>query len=287
MQIYNSFFISQIKTPIFFSATEKYLRGRVVRLKIYCYFCCRNAGVPGLEAGAEMIPLTPDTDNADTGSCRFSRILHMLPMRGLRVKTRVPLSSYSLGKNIAYGQTTLPGRTVYSRFRPLRGAGIQADIKTCAALGVYAMTALTALTAQNTLGVRSVMPAGPAMLRAQLEAVLDDITPDAVKVGMVPDAASAKVIAGCIETYRLGNIVLDPVMAATSGHSLAGIDVLDAMRDSLFPLADIITPNLPEASAIASRAISRATTADALCLLDMTGAGGVLLKGAMTHRQTH
>ena len=121
MQIYNSFFISQIKTPIFFSATEKYLRGRVVRLKIYCYFCCRNAGVPGLEAGAEMIPLTPDTDNADTGSCRFSRILHMLPMRGLRVKTRVPLSSYPLGKNIAYGQTTLPGRTVYSRFRPLRG----------------------------------------------------------------------------------------------------------------------------------------------------------------------
>ena len=162
---------------------------------------------------------------------------------------------------------------------PSGGAGIQADIKTCAALGVYAMTALTALTAQNTLGVRSVMPAGPAMLRAQLEAVLDDITPDAVKIGMVPDAASAKVIAGCIETYRLGNIVLDPVMAATSGHSLAGIDVLDAMWDSLFPLADIITPNLPEASAIAGRAISRATTADALCLLEMTGAGGVLLKG--------
>lgn len=113
---------------------------------------------------------------------------------------------------------------------PSGGAGIQADIKTCAALGVYAMTALTALTAQNTLGVRSVMPAGPAMLRAQLEAVLDDITPDAVKIGMVPDAASVEVIAGCIETYRLGNIVLDPVMAATSGHSLAGSDVLDAMR---------------------------------------------------------
>lgn len=162
---------------------------------------------------------------------------------------------------------------------PSGGAGIQADIKTCAALGVYAMTAITAVTAQNTLGVRGFNAVGVDMLAAQLDAVLTDITPDAVKIGMIPDAPSARVIAVKLREYGLRNIVLDPVMVATSGDSLSGEGVIDVMRQELFPLADMLTPNLPEASVILCRQVPAASEEDACRLLEMTGARSVLMKG--------
>lgn len=162
---------------------------------------------------------------------------------------------------------------------PSGGAGIQADIKTCAALGVYAMTAITAVTAQNTLGVRGFNAVGVDMLAAQLDAVLSDITPDAVKIGMIPDAPSARLIAEKLREYELRNIVLDPVMVATSGDSLSGEGVIDVMRQELFPLADMLTPNLPEASVILGREVDSAVAEDACLMVELTGARSVLIKG--------
>lgn len=162
---------------------------------------------------------------------------------------------------------------------PSGGAGIQADIKTCAALGVYAMTAITAVTAQNTLGVRGFNAVGVDMLAAQLDAVLSDITPDAVKIGMIPDAPSARLIAAKLREYELRNIVLDPVMVATSGDSLSGEGVIDVMRQELFPLADMLTPNLPEASVILGRKVDSAVAEDACLMVELTGARSVLIKG--------
>ncbi len=131
------------------------------------------------------------------------------------------------------------------------GAGIQADIKTCSALGVYAMTAITAVTAQNTRGVDSFRAVEPDLLKAQLKAVLADVKPDAVKIGMIPDAASVEIIAGVIGRHRLHNVVVDPVMVATSGSTLSTDDAIEAMKTLLFPKADLITPNIDEASRLA------------------------------------
>lgn len=159
------------------------------------------------------------------------------------------------------------------------GAGIQADMKTCSALGVYGMTAVTAVTAQNTMGVRGVWLVDPEGVRAQIEAVMDDIRPDAVKIGMIPDAGCAEAIADCLERYAPANVVVDPVMVATSGDALSTGSVLETMRRRLFALSDLITPNLPEASAILGREADEADEAAVLELLAATGAGGVLLKG--------
>lgn len=131
------------------------------------------------------------------------------------------------------------------------GAGIQADIKTCCALGVYAMTAITAVTAQNTRGVDSFRAVEPDLLKAQLKAVISDVKPDAVKVGMIPDATSVEIIAGVIGRHKLHNVVVDPVMVATSGSTLSSDEAVDAMKTLLFPKADIITPNIDEASRLA------------------------------------
>ena len=140
------------------------------------------------------------------------------------------------------------------------GAGIQADLKTMTAHGVYGMSALTALTAQNTTGVTDILAVPPAFLAAQMNAVFTDIPPDAVKIGMVADAALIRVIAEKLTEYRAHNIVLDPVMVATSGARLIAEEAVDALRTELIPRADIITPNIPEAEVLAATDIKN--TAD-------------------------
>lgn len=138
------------------------------------------------------------------------------------------------------------------------GAGIQADIKTMMANGVYAMSAVTALTAQNTAGVAGIMEAEPEFLGQQLDCVFTDIRPDAVKIGMVSSPGLIAVIADKLIQYKAENIVLDPVMVATSGASLISSDAVNGLKKKLIPLADILTPNIPEAEVLSGMHISSA-----------------------------
>lgn len=126
------------------------------------------------------------------------------------------------------------------------GAGIQADIKTMTMNGVYAMSAVTALTAQNTLGVTAILEATPEFLGQQLDAVFEDIRPDAVKVGMVSSAGLIEVIGERLSYYEAENIVIDPVMVATSGSRLLKSDSMATLVAKLLPLATVVTPNIPE-----------------------------------------
>ena len=136
------------------------------------------------------------------------------------------------------------------------GAGIQADLKTFLANGVYGMSAITALTAQNTCGVRSVLNSTPEFLRDQLDAIFEDIPPEAVKIGMVSSAELIEVIAERLTHYGAKNIVVDPVMVATSGARLIDEDAIKTLQTKLFPLATVITPNLPELEVIVREKIS-------------------------------
>ena len=129
---------------------------------------------------------------------------------------------------------------------PSGGAGIQADIKTMTANGVYAMTAVTALTAQNTTGVYGVMEVPPEFVASQLDCIFTDIYPDAVKIGMLSSGAIMKTVAEKLKEYKAKHIVLDPVMVATSGGSLMQDEGVCVMQEELFPLAELITPNMPE-----------------------------------------
>ena len=126
------------------------------------------------------------------------------------------------------------------------GAGIQADLKTMLANGVFGMTAIAALTAQNTTGVTMVTNTPPEMLAAQIDAVFEDIPPVAVKIGMVSSAELLTVIADRLTAHNAKNVVLDPVMVATSGAKLIEDDAIAALTSKLFPLATVITPNKPE-----------------------------------------
>ena len=135
------------------------------------------------------------------------------------------------------------------------GAGIQADIKTMSAHGVFAMTAVTALTAQNTTGVTDILDSTPAFLSAQLDAVFTDIFPDAVKIGMVSSAELISVIAQKLRQYGARHIVVDPVMVATSGSRLLREDAVEALKTELLPLAEVATPNIPEAEILADMPI--------------------------------
>lgn len=135
------------------------------------------------------------------------------------------------------------------------GAGIQADIKTMTVNGVFAMSAITALTAQNTTGVTDILESTPEFLAAQLDAVFTDIYPDAVKIGMVASKELIKTIASKLKEYDAKNIVLDPVMVATSGSKLISDDAVQTLCDQLIPLAAIITPNIPEAEVLAEMTI--------------------------------
>lgn len=138
------------------------------------------------------------------------------------------------------------------------GAGIQADIKTMTANGVYAMSAVTALTAQNTTGVTDIMESTPDFLARQLDCVFTDIVPDAVKTGMVASAPLIEVIAAKLRRYGVGNVVVDPVMVATSGARLISEDAVAALKEQLLPLAVVLTPNIPEAEALSGRVVADA-----------------------------
>ena len=131
------------------------------------------------------------------------------------------------------------------------GAGIQADIKTMTANGVYAMSVVTALTAQNTTGVTDILESTPQFLEHQLDAVFTDIFPDAVKIGMVSSADLIAVIADKLAQYGTRHIVVDPVMVATSGAALLRPDAVGALKERLLPLAEVLTPNIPEAELLA------------------------------------
>ncbi len=136
------------------------------------------------------------------------------------------------------------------------GAGIQADIKTMCAHGVFGMTAITAITAQNTLGVTAIQDVSPVVIEAQLDAVFTDIFPDAVKIGMVSSAETIRIIANALKNYNAKNIVLDPVMVATSGARLISEDAIQALKTELIPLADVITPNVYEAEILSGEKIT-------------------------------
>ena len=136
------------------------------------------------------------------------------------------------------------------------GAGIQADLKTMLANGVYGMSAVTALTAQNTQGVRMVQEVSPEFLAAELDAVFEDIRPDAVKIGMVASPALIHVIAEKLQGYGAEHVVVDPVMVATSGAKLLADDAVEVLVQELFPLAEVITPNIPELSVLTGQEIA-------------------------------
>lgn len=135
------------------------------------------------------------------------------------------------------------------------GAGIQADIKTMISNGVYAMSAVTALTAQNTTGVTAIMEMTPEFLAEELDNIFTDIYPDAVKIGMVSSGALLHVIAEKLQEYKARNIVVDPVMIATSGARLISEEAVEVLKNSLLPMAALVTPNIPEAEVLSGRKI--------------------------------
>ena len=160
------------------------------------------------------------------------------------------------------------------------GAGIQADLKTFAALGCYGMTAITALTAQNTLGVRAIHGVPPAMLRAQIDAVLEDIGAHAVKIGMLHSPDIVLTVAEAIDRHALEKVVLDPVMVATSGAVLIDNPAIAVLVRELFGRASVVTPNLDEAALLVGRTLdSEAAMEMAARELLAMGAAAVLLKG--------
>jgi hydroxymethylpyrimidine/phosphomethylpyrimidine kinase len=161
------------------------------------------------------------------------------------------------------------------------GAGIQADLKTFAALGVYGASVITALTAQNTTGVSGIHPVPPAFVTAQIDAVFSDLTVAAVKIGMAAQLASIDAVAAGLTRWSPRHVVLDPVMVASSGDRLLAPDAVEALRTKLVPRALLITPNLPEAAALLDQPVaqSEAEIARQGQLLLAMGCRAVLIKG--------
>lgn len=163
---------------------------------------------------------------------------------------------------------------------PSGGAGIQADMKTFAAHGLYGMSVITALTAQNTLGVQEVMAVPPDFFEKQLEAVLSDIPPDAVKIGMIPDKEIAWIIAELLKKFRIKNIVTDTVMVSTSGRRLIAEDALETLKKRILCISDVITPNIPEAEILCGRSIrTEDDMKSAAKILSEETGSAVLVKG--------
>lgn len=160
------------------------------------------------------------------------------------------------------------------------GAGIQADLKTFAALGCFGTSAITAVTAQNTLGIMAIHPVPPAIVQSQITAVMDDIQPAAVKIGMLPDAETVYIVAETLSKYKGIPIIVDPVIKATTGTDLANQESMQAMKSQLFPIATLITPNLDEAALLTGNKIdgpdSMKTAAEELLSF---GSKAVLVKG--------
>lgn len=167
------------------------------------------------------------------------------------------------------------------------GAGIQADMKTISALGVYATTAITAVTAQNTCGVSSIEPVSPLLVKAQIEAVLSDIGADAIKIGMLHNLAAAKVVSEAIVRYSPQYVILDPVMISTSGHKLIEDETIDFIRNTLMKQASLITPNIDEAALLAQCEIqSEKEVYTAAEKLLNAGCRAVLMKGGHLKGET-
>jgi hydroxymethylpyrimidine/phosphomethylpyrimidine kinase len=160
------------------------------------------------------------------------------------------------------------------------GAGIQADLKTFSALGVFGMTAVTAVTVQNTVGVESFEALTPATVAGQIRAVAGDIGVDAAKTGMLATAAIVGAVAGAIEDARIGNLVVDPVSVSKHGHLLLAEDAAAALRDHILPLATIVTPNLPEAALLTGQeVVTRDDMRRAAAAILALGPRAVLVKG--------
>ena len=160
------------------------------------------------------------------------------------------------------------------------GAGIQADLKTMTVLGVYGMSAITALTAQNTTGVQSIFEVAPKFLEDELDSIFTDIFPDSVKIGMVSNAELIRVISKKLREYNAKNIVVDPVMVSTSGSKLMADGAKDTLLSELFKVADIITPNIPEAEALTGQSIkSKDDMVEAAKKIGEFFDGYILLKG--------
>ena len=160
------------------------------------------------------------------------------------------------------------------------GAGIQADLKTMTMNGVYAMSAVTALTAQNTTGVTAIQESTPEFLKQQIDAVFEDIRPDAVKIGMVASSDLIRVIAERLRFYQAKNVVVDPVMVATSGSSLMKTDAVQTLTEELLPLAALVTPNIPEAQVLSGMTIANEKDMEAAAKkIGDTYHCSVLLKG--------
>ena len=160
------------------------------------------------------------------------------------------------------------------------GAGVQADIKTMSALGVYAASAITSITVQNTLGVQAIQAICPEIVAGQIKAVMDDIKPVAVKIGMVSDADTVRAIAECLSRFNPRYIVFDPVMVSSSGRKLMSDEAVTVICQELFPLCTLITPNIDEASMLLQRKITTIDDMKAAAReLLRYGSGAVLLKG--------
>ena len=160
------------------------------------------------------------------------------------------------------------------------GAGIQADLKTFSALGVYGATAITAITAQNTQGVNSQFALEPQMVYDQIAAVMDDIEPSVVKIGMLSNTAIVEAVAKALHDYRPSFIVLDPVIVSSTGHRLLSIEAQETIKEKLIPIADLLTPNIPEMKALTdSSLLSLEEKKEAAQQLFNLGAKAILLKG--------
>jgi hydroxymethylpyrimidine/phosphomethylpyrimidine kinase len=161
------------------------------------------------------------------------------------------------------------------------GAGIQADLKTFARFGVFGTSVITAITAQNTIGVRAWEAVSPELVRAQIDAVAEDLRPAALKSGMLADTAIVRAVAGRVRAHHLAPYVLDPVMVATSGDPLLEADAVAAIVAELFPLAALVTPNLDEASLLVGSPVLDVDAMEraARALVDTLGAGAALVKG--------
>ena len=179
----------------------------------------------------------------------------------------------------------MSGRKTYWRVLTIAGsdcgggAGIQADLKTFAANGCYGMSVITALTAQNTQGVSGIHPVPVGFVAQQIEAVLGDIGADAVKIGMLYSPELIETVARKLREHGVGRIVLDPVMVAQSGDKLLQDDAVAALKETLIPQAEIITPNLPEAEVLLGHSVGEAEMADAATELARLGCRNVLVKG--------
>lgn len=160
------------------------------------------------------------------------------------------------------------------------GAGIQVDLKAISALGAYAATAITAITVQNTVGVKDILPIPTGYVAGQIRAVMDDLHPNVIKIGMVNDADIIRTIAGCLREYAPLKVIYDPVMVSTSGHRLVEEDAISVIKAELFPLCTLITPNLYEAEILSGRKIRTSSEMkEAANLLCQWGNYAVLLKG--------